>query len=313
MTGQTPGPGRITLALLAAVPAAMACPWPDDPARWLLGLASAAVVILFARRRGQYLTTVLGRRLGLLLRRGDSTGTHESTARERTDVRTTVVLRLVPGTGSEVPLDMLAGYLDRYGLTCESVRVTSRQAASTRTTWISLTMSARANLVALQARSTRLPLQDTAGTTLRRVADQLREDGWQPTLSEVDVPDLLGPSAREQWRAVSDGSAGYVAAYGIDPRSLGEVLSALRHREAAESWTALELRRDGIAAACAIRTHEMPAAVPPLPGLLPRNGRQARALAALVPTSTHPLDAEPDPSVRPSDIRWHAGIAAAAT
>ena len=66
-----------------------------------------------------------------------------------------------------LPLPLLAKYLNRYGIRADAIRVTSRDAVSDnglrqRETWIGLTVSAAANLPALQARSARIPLRETA-------------------------------------------------------------------------------------------------------------------------------------------------------
>ena len=72
-----PGPGRITLALLAIVPAAMAAPYQTTTERWVLGVAVAIVILLFASWRGRYLTTWVRLRLAMLRRR-DAAGERES-------------------------------------------------------------------------------------------------------------------------------------------------------------------------------------------------------------------------------------------
>ena len=83
-----------------------------------------------------------------------------------------------------LPLPLIAGYLDRYGIRADKVRITSRDNASgARETWIGLTISAVDNLVALQARSARIPLHETAQVAARRLADHLREIGWEASTS----------------------------------------------------------------------------------------------------------------------------------
>ncbi len=297
-----PGTGRVALALLAVVPAVMAYPWQAESGRRMLGVAAVVVLVLFGCWRGLHLTTIVRRQLALLFRSGRK---HQPVDRADTDARTTVALRVLGGTDSGLPLDLIRGYLDRYGVRCESLRVTSRDTSAGRTTWISLTMSARANLVALQARSPKIPLRETAEITLRRLADHLREHGWSLTTADLAIPDLPGPQAREHWRTVAD-TSGYLAAYSLAADSLPEVLNELWSRDWDELWTAIEMSDAGFAAGCAIRTGQMPAAEPPLAGLISRRGTQWQALGALVPTSTKPLDAEILSVGGLSAIRWPA-------
>ena len=65
-----PGAARITLALLAVVPAAMAYPWQSTRAHWLLGIAALVVILLFGWWRGLHFTTLLRRRMAILGRGG---------------------------------------------------------------------------------------------------------------------------------------------------------------------------------------------------------------------------------------------------
>lgn len=300
-----PGTGRVALALLAVVPAAMAYPWQAESGRWTLGVAAIVVLVLFGWWRGLHLTTIVRRRLALWFRTGRHEKTHQTADRADADARTTVALRVLDGPDSGLPLDLIRGYLDRYGVRCESLRVTSRDTGAGRTTWIGLTMSARANLVALQSRSPNIPLRETAAITLRRLADHLREHGWSLTTADLDIPDLPGPQAREHWRAVAD-TNGYLAAYSLADESLPEVLDELWSYEWDELWTAIEMSEAGLAAGCAIRTGQMPAAMPPLAGLISRRGTQWEALRALAPTSTKPLDAESLPTDGLPAVRWPA-------
>ncbi len=332
-----PGPGRVSLVLLAVVPAGMAYPWHTLPQRWALGVAVGVIILLFGWWRGLHLTTAVRRRIGLLLP-GRHRDRRAYPVLEVTgaDARTTVVLRVIDGggrdipfdliagyldrygvrcesvrvTSRDIPFDLIAGYLDRYGVRCESVRVTSRDTATGRASWIGLTMSAASNLPALQARSTDIPLRRTAELTARRLADQLREFGWVVTGTDLDIPDLLGPRPREGWRAVADGSSGYVAAYSIGSDALAETLTALWSGGFDELWTAIELSGRGVAAACAIRTEQLPAPRAPLDGLTVRAGAQWAALCALVPESTAPLDAEVCAVAGRPAVRWKAdGVA----
>ena len=137
---------------------------------------------------------------------------------------TTALLRVgAPSGDSDVlPLPLIARYLDRYGIRADKIRITSRDNASDasrRETWIGLTISAVDNLAALQARSPRIPLHETAQVAARRLADHLREIGWEAsTVGPDDVPRLLGPDARETWRGVQRGASDYIAAYRVPRR-----------------------------------------------------------------------------------------------
>lgn len=299
-----PGRGRTALALLAVAPAAMAYPWQTVRERWVLGVGAAVVLLLFGWWRGLHLTTILRRRLAMSLRGGRHRGAHQSVDHAEVDARATVVLRILDGPDTGLPLDLVRGYLDRYGVRCSSLRITSRDSDAGRTSWIGLTMPATVNLIALQARSPSIPLRETAEITLRRLADHLREHGWSVTTADLSIPDLPGPQAREHWRAVADAN-GYVAAYSLAGDSLPDVLNELWTNEWDELWTAIELSAAGMAAGCAIRTEEMPGA-PPLTDLILRRGTQWEALHALIPTSTKPLDAEIFPFQILSTVRWSA-------
>ncbi|KZS81465.1 hypothetical protein A4G29_12305 [Mycobacterium kansasii] len=58
-------------------------------------------------------------------------------------------------------------------------------------------------MAALQARCTRIPLQQATVVAARRLASQLRELGWAARIAEPDdVPPLAARAARETWRAV---------------------------------------------------------------------------------------------------------------
>lgn len=289
-----PGPGRIALALLTAVPAGMAYPWSASHQRWALGIAVVVVLSLAGWWRGLHVTTILRRRMELKFR-GGRAGAHDLAEQVSADARTTVVLRILDGTSVDVPLDLVAGYLDRYGVRCDSVRVTSRDTETGRTTWIGMTLSVVSNIIALQARSVTIPLRETADITLRRLADELRELGFTLTASIGDIPDPLGPQAKERWRAVADGGSGHIAVYSIPAESLSATLNELWSRRFAELWTAIEFSAGGVAAACAIRTEDAPAVSPPVSGLASCRGRQWQALRALVPTSMTPLEAEVHP------------------
>ena len=100
----------------------------------------------------------------------------------------TVVLQVADPAGLGVPLPLASGYVERFGVRSEKVRVTAHDRDGARTTWISLTLDAEANLVALQARSAELPLRETAEIAGRRLADQLREAGAEQDLSKAAMP-----------------------------------------------------------------------------------------------------------------------------
>lgn len=300
---------RIALALLFIVPAATAYPWPSTADRWVLGVAVVAVIVLFAWWRGLFLTTMVGRRLAMWRRRNHTEGLHHSSE------CTTVLLRVDSSEPVVLPLRLIAGYLDRYGIRCDKVRITSRDTAGSRTTWIGLTVGAADNLAALRARSPRIPLRDTAEIAARRLADHLRETGWSASIVDTAVPPT-DSSAKETWRGLHDES-GYVAAYRVtvDAR-LTDTLAELWAHSSPETWTALEITGTatdpGITVVCAIRSDDKPGARAPIPGLTLLRGRQRPALNALNPLSDNRLDANP---VRLSEdlldqLQWPAGRAA---
>lgn len=306
-----PGAGRITLALLAVVPAAMAYPWQDTRAYWLLGIAVAVLILLFGWWGGLHFTTILRRRLAIIGRGGRPAPEPDA------DTRTTALLR-VGAAQSDVsdaqvlPLPLLAGYLDYYGIRSDGIRITNRDTASgDRETWIGLTVSAVDNLAALQARSARIPLHETAQVAARRLADHLRELGWDAnTVVAEDVPEVLASdlqkASRETWRAVQQGDSDYVAAYRVTvdaglADTLAEVLEKARSQAARETWTALEIAGSGahptVAAAVAVRTDTPPTNA--VAGLTPQRGSQRPALQALDPLSTQRLDGHVD---APADL-----------
>ncbi len=311
-----PGAGRITLVLLVIVPAAMMYPWRTTNERWIAGIAVIVAVVLLSWWRGLHLTTIVGRRLALLRGgAGHESGAHTLVDGSAADARTTVVLRVLPERSDELspdlPLPLIAEYLDRYGIRCDAVRVTSRDTVAGRTTWIGLTMSAATNLAALQARSATIPLRDTAEIVLRRLADHLREYGWTVSTVDIGVPDLLGPQVKERWRAVQDGAHGYVAAYEVRAGAApAEVLPELWALPCVEVWTVLQFSGSGddvqASVACAVRTDEIPAAAAPLPELGPQPGLQRAALTALHPFFTGYVAAQSFPWRADSGLSWHA-------
>ncbi len=310
----TPGTGRITLAALAVVPAVLAYPWRSTRDYWLLGIAAVVVIVLFGWWRGLHLTTILRRRLAVVGRRLNQTGGFVPESGPATT--TTALLRLgAPiGDAKMLPLPLIARYLDRYGIRAYKIRITCRDNASDasrRETWIGLTVSATDNLAALQARSSRIPLHETAQVAARRLADHLREIGWEAsTVGPDNVPRLLAPNARETWRGAQRGASDYISAYQLRvDDTLPETLYAIRSHPARETWTALEIAGDPthntIAAACAILTDAPPGGAAPLPGLTPQGGNPRPALVALDLLSTQRLkghtDAPPDLLTR---LRW---------
>jgi type VII secretion protein EccE len=298
-----PSSGRITLALLAVVPAAMAYPWQSTRAHWLLGIAAAVVILFFGWWRGLHFTTILRRRLAII---GRASNRVSRSADPEADIRTTALLRVGPASSASsdaqvLPLSLIAGYLDRYGVRATSIRITNRDTMSgDRETWIGLTLSAVENLAALQARSSRIPLHETAQVAARRLADQLREIGWDAnTVACEEVPEVLASqsekASQETWRAVRQGDSDYVVAYRVNvDAGLSETLAEVRSQQVREVWTALEIAGAGtlytVAAACALRTDAAPGSATPVPGLTLQRGSQRAALQALDPLSTRRLD-----------------------
>lgn len=309
-----PGTGRITLALLAVVPAVMAYPWQSTRDRCLIGIAAVAVLVLFGWWRGLFLTTILRRRLAMMLRNlGQQAVGQSGTA-------VTALLQITPpASGPDVlPLALIAGYVNRYGITADAIRVTSRDTGSDsgtpqRDTWIGLTLSATENLAALQARSPRIPLHQTAEVAVRRLADHLREIGWAAnTVLAGEVPRLFVQSARERWHAVCQGSTDYIAAYQVNADdTLPQALAAIRSCAARETWTAMEIAGNStgrtLAVGCALRTDEPPRGAP-LPGLTEQRGNHQPALQALHPASIERLDAPTDlPDDLLAELHWSSG------
>ncbi|BBX32200.1 hypothetical protein MMAG44476_27557 [Mycolicibacterium mageritense DSM 44476 = CIP 104973] len=281
---------RIALASLFVVAAVLARPWQTDLERWVLGVSVAAVVVLLAWWGGLFCTTMLRYRMAIW-RRNHSKGNHSKTADPS---RETVVLRVDPADPAQLPVAV--SFLDRYGIVCDKVRVTHRDANGSRRSWISLTVAATDNLPALQARSSRIPLRGTAEVVGRRLADQLREDGWNVTI--VDGVDTPVPSpAKETWRGMKD-DAGFVSAYRVAVTDkLDDTLAEIAALAAPEVWTALEFTGDParprISVGCAVRSAEKPKAKAPVARLTPARGRHRPALEALSPLSVDRLEAAP--------------------
>lgn len=281
-----PGAGRLTVVGLAIVTTVLAYPWRSTTDRWALGIAVAVILVSLIWWRGLFLTTILWRRLRVLLNRRPIEGASTDIRGTGTDAVTTALLRVDSREG-ELPLDVLTGYLDRYGLVCDAVRVTTRTAPDAATTWIGLTFSGARNLAALQGRSAQMPLRQTAENAARRLAGHLHETGWTATLVDAaDVPALAAADARERWRSVTD-ARGYLTTYTVtDPQT---ALGGMSAAGAQEVWTVVEIAgpspRTDLKAGVAIRTEGPPATSSPVPGLAGISGRQARALAALHPLS----------------------------
>jgi type VII secretion protein EccE len=315
-----PPTGRITLALLAIVAAAIAFPWHSVRERWVLGIAVAVVITLLARWRGLPVTTIVRRRLAM--RRPKRSV--RPAGKPGTDVRTTALLRVAPpvSTPDVLPLPLIASYVDRYGLHANAIRVTSRDTASEagaprRETWIGLTLSAADNLAALQARSPQIPLHETAEVAMRRLADHLRESGWTASIADPDdIPAIYARPARETWRGIRHGNADYVAAYRVKAdTSLPNTLAAIWSYPVRETWTALEIAGTGdeqtLAVSCAFHTDAPPASGAPLPGLISQSGNHRPALTALHPSSTVQLDGHvslPE-ALLLSRLRWPSAVA----
>jgi type VII secretion protein EccE len=300
---------RMTLVLLAAVPAVMAYPWQSPRERWVLGAGAAVVLIASAWWRGRFVTTIVRQRLAMMRRNRD--GRHAGP--RGLDMRTTALLRVTaPRTQPDLlPLPLIADCLDRYGVRARAVRVTSRDtgsdAGARRQTWIGLTLSAADNLTALRARGPQIPLRETAEVAARRLADHLREIGWTAGLvGQDDLPEF--GHTRETWAGVRAGDD-CLAAYRVPvDAELPETLAAIAAYPARVRWTALEIADDGagrstVAVGCALQTATAPKGAPA--GLSPQSGNHGPALAALHPLSTRRLDGH---SALPADLlpqlRW---------
>ncbi|WP_238890026.1 type VII secretion protein EccE [Mycobacterium sp. IDR2000157661] len=296
---------RTALALLVAVPAAMAYPWQSRTDWWLLGVAAAVVVIAFAGWRGQFLTNMAARRVAVFRR-------NRSTPGQQNPHRVTVVVRVEDPASVGLSLRSLAGYVERFGIRSEKVRVTTRTRSGVRTTWVSLTVDATANLAALQARSPELPLHDTAAVAGRRLADQLRESGLEASVVDTAYAPLAG-LVKEMWRGVRN-EHGVVSAYGIPAGEQMFPLLAEVWALPEETWTAVEFAgtpaEPTVAALCAVCAAEAVRGVP-LSGLRPQHGAQRPLLTALDPKSSDPLGVPTVPlkAETLTGIGWPAGSA----
>lgn len=274
---------RIALALLFIIPAAMAYPWESDIDWWILGIAVGVTLVVFAWWRGLFVTTMIARRLGVWRR-------NHFKSRAKPSEHVTVVLRVQDPGEVGLSLPLVAGYVERFGVRCEKVRVTNLDDNDARTTWISVTLSAAGNLTALRARSAELPLLGTAETVCRRLADQLREKGLSAAIVD-DAPAPLDGGGRETWRGVR-GDNGIISAYAIRvDEALGERLAEM-WSQPTETWTAIEFSSTStyptVTALCAVRTDEAVRGNPAA-GLAAQPGIQRPLLTALAPASTDRL------------------------
>lgn len=275
---------RLALAFIAVVLAAMAYPWQSDTDYWILGIAIAVVMVVFAWWRGLFVTTMIGRRFAVWHR-------NHSKPKPQTSDGVTVVLRVEDPVGVGLSLSLVAGYVERFGVRCEKVRVTNREEDGARTTWVSMTVGAIDNLAALRARSAELPLFDTAEIVGRRLADHLRETGLLAVVVD-DAPAPLDGGGRERWRGVQ-GDDGFISAYAIRvDEGLAQRLAEVRSQPM-ETWTALEFSGTSahptISALCAVRTAEAVRGTP-VAGLVLQPGVQRPLLTALAPASADRLD-----------------------
>lgn len=289
-----PVPCTLRLTLVATLVAAGAFAlYRRDPAdRWIAITAGVLALVLLVWWRGTFLTDILGRFTKLLTRRisGRPSANTPQIVAAGVDARTTVALELsAPASDEEVPLGLLSGYLDRYGVRCSSIRVTTAGIAGTENkTWVSLTLSAADNLAALQARSSRIPLRETADIVGRRLSDHIRELGWQINAAE-NPGTPLPEEVKEGSRAVTD-DHGYLAAYRATvnddlPNTLGSIWSA----PLPERWTVLELTGTTdaplLTVVCALRTDEKPESRAPWGGLTLCWGEHLPVLQAMNPLS----------------------------
>jgi type VII secretion protein EccE len=280
---------RIALALFAIVSAALAYPWTTTADRWALGLAIGVVLIVFAWWRGLFVTSMVKRRLQIWRRN------HSKPSVRPTD-RVTVVLRVRDPACVGLPLPLVSSYVERFGIRCDSVRVTTLVDRAHRATWVSMTLDAKANLAALMARGPELPLADTAGIVARRLADQLREVGLEATLVErTDAP--LPVPGRETWTDVRV-DQDHLTAFGLAvdgqfAKRVGDVWG-----QSTPTWTALEFggtsTHPTVAAECAFRSAEKLKGAP-VAGLVAQRGVQGALLTALDPRAVARLGIEPVP------------------
>lgn len=280
---------RIALALLFIVPAAMAYPWESNIDWWILGIAIGVTVVVFAWWRGLFVTNRIGRRLKVWRR-------NHATPKTRASSDVTVVLHVEDPAGLGLSLPTVAGYVERFGVRCDKVRVTNRDENGVRSTWITLTLRAVDNLAALKARSNDLPLSDTAEIVGRRLTDHLRETGLLAVVVD-EAPAPLTGGGREKWSGVREDS-GFISAYGVPVDDSLAVRLAEVWSQPTETWTALEFGGTAalttVRAVCAVRTAE-PVRGTPVAGLTAQPGIQGLLLSALAPASGDRLDIPSSP------------------
>ena len=133
-------------------------------------------------------------------------GVHASLDRGATDARTTRCCRCAAAPGDRTAtLALIVYYRDRYGVRADGVRIVQCETADGTSIFIGLTIAAAPNLAALQARSSAIPLWDTAGrppTVCRPAARTRLRRGARGGDRGAR---LFGPEAKARWRTVSDG------------------------------------------------------------------------------------------------------------
>lgn len=291
---------RLALALLFIVAAVLAYPYRSTTEQWVLGVSVVVVIGLFAWWRGDFATTKLARRWAIW--RGNRGGTRRP-ARVTT---ATVVLGIEDPLDDELPVGLIAGHAERYGLRLDKVRITSREVGGQVQHWISLTLDAEQNLSALQARSAQIPVAQTTETVARRLADHLREGGWTVTGAQR-APRPVSDSAKETWRALTDES-GFLTAYRIPVDVLAATLDQLRAYPCEERWTAVEFGPESVTAVAALRSAARPAGAPPVAGLSVLDGRQRSTLDALDPFSGHRLPGHQPAGTLADQLRWPSTV-----
>ncbi len=291
---------RLALALLFIVAAALAYPYRNATQQWVLGVSVVVVIVLFAWWRGEFATTKLARRWAIW--RGNRGGAR----RPARMTAATVVLSIEDPLDDELPVGLIAGYADRYGLRLDKVRITSREVGGHVQHWISMTLDAEQNLPALQARSAQIPVAQTTETMARRLADHLREGGWT-VVAVQQAPRPVSDAAKETWRALTDES-GFLAVYRLPVDALAETLDQVRAYPCEERWTAVEFGPDSVTAVAALRSAERPAGAPPIAALTGLGGRQRSTLDALDPFSAHRLPGHCPVETFADQVRWPSTV-----
>lgn len=291
---------RLALALLFIVAAVLAYPYHDATQQWVLGVSVVVVIALFVWWRGEFATTKLVRRWAIW--RGNRGGAR----RPARVTAATVVLGIEDPLDDELPVGLIAGYADRYGLRLDKVRITSREAGGQVQHWISLTLDAEENLPALQARSAQIPVAQTTETVARRLADHLREGGWTVTAVQ-HAPRPVSDSAKETWRAVTDES-GFLTAYRIPVDALAATLDLVRAAPCEERWTAVEFAPESVTAVAALRSAERPTGAPPIAAIAPLGGLQRSTLDALDPFSADRLPGHRPAGTFADQVRWPSTV-----